>query len=46
LVTALITTTQSSYPIAIYIMLASCFSLYCVFIVKKRRDQKQLFLID
>lgn len=45
LVTTLITKTESNYPIAIYIMLAAATSLFCVFEVKRRRDQKRLYLI-
>ncbi len=45
LVTALITKTDSHYPIGIYVMFAAAISLFCVFEVKRRRDQKRLFLI-
>ncbi len=45
LVTTLITKTESNYPIAIYIMFAAATSLFCVFEVKRRRDQKRLYLI-
>ncbi len=45
LITALITKTESNYPMAIYIMLAAAMSLFCVFEVKRRRDTKRLYLI-
>jgi MHS family proline/betaine transporter-like MFS transporter len=45
LVTTLITKTDSHYPIGIYIMFAAAISLFCVFEVKRRRDQQRLFLI-
>jgi MFS transporter, MHS family, proline/betaine transporter len=45
LVTTLITKTESNYPIAIYIMMASATSLWCVWEVKRRRDNNRLYLI-
>ncbi len=45
LVTALITKTESNYPIAIYIMIAAFVSMLCVWEVKRRRDSNRLYLI-
>ncbi len=45
LVTALITQTNSHYPIGAYIVFAATISLVCVFEVKRRRNEKRLFLI-
>jgi len=42
LITALITKTESNYPMAIYIMFAAAISLFCVFEVKRRRDKPTL----
>lgn len=45
LITALITKTESNYPIAIYVMVAAATSLWCVWEVKRRRDTHRLYLI-